>query len=79
MVEAELKEKIVAKFKESLEKRNKKLLSVKDVTKALADEDRREIKTAIKELVAEDKIAYWSSGSTTYLRLFDVTIGEEGA
>jgi DeoR/GlpR family transcriptional regulator of sugar metabolism len=42
---------------------------IRDVTKWFPDEDRRAIQDAVKALIEEDAVKYWSSGSTTYLVL----------
>ncbi len=47
----------------------KKMFYIRDVTKWFPDEDRRAIQDAVKALIEEDAVKYWSSGSTTYLVL----------
>jgi hypothetical protein len=42
---------------------------IRDVTKWFPDEDRHAIQNVVKELLDEDALKYWSSGSTTYLVL----------
>ncbi len=39
---------------------------VRDVTKWFPGEDRHAIQNVIKELIDEEVLRYWSSGSTTY-------------
>jgi len=65
---AELKQKVVEFFQEK-SKGEKKKFYIKDVTKGLPDEDRHAIQEAVKELIDEGTLKYWSSGSTTYLML----------
>ena len=50
-------------------KGEKKMFYIRDVTKWFPDEDRRAIQDAVKALIEEDAVKYWSSGSTTYLVL----------
>jgi hypothetical protein len=42
---------------------------IKDVVKWLPDDDRHAIQTVVKELLDEEVLRYWSSGSSTYLIL----------
>ena len=42
---------------------------IKDVVKGLPDVDRHAVQEAVKELLDEEALKYWSSGSTTYLML----------
>ncbi|MCK7515288.1 MAG: dissimilatory sulfite reductase D family protein [Desulfobacterales bacterium] len=42
---------------------------IRDVTKWLPDEDRHAVQNAVKELLDEEVLKYWSSGSSTYLML----------
>ncbi len=42
---------------------------IKDVEKGLADIPKSDIKKAVKEMIDEKRLEYWSSGSTTYLML----------
>jgi len=65
---AELKQKVVEFFQEK-SKGEKKKFYIKDVIKGLPDEDRHAIQEAVKELIDEGTLKYWSSGSTTYLML----------
>jgi hypothetical protein len=50
-------------------KGEKKMFYIRDVTKWFPDEDRHAIQDAVKVLIEEDAVKYWSSGSTTYLVL----------
>jgi hypothetical protein len=58
--------------------RGKGLHSVRDIVKACKDFEKRPVKKMIQQLISEDKLAYWSSGSTTYIRLAGYEPGEEG-
>ena len=42
---------------------------IRDVTKWLPDEDRHAVQDAVKVLLDEEVLVYWSSGSTTYIML----------
>lgn len=62
--------KAVLDFFEKNSQKGKKKMYPKDVAKALSDQfDRNDAKLAIQELIAENQMAYWSSGSTTYVML----------
>ncbi len=61
----EVKEKILAWFQAQKKSRS----YIKDVEKGLSDIPRSEIKKAVKEMIDEKSLEYWSSGSTTYLML----------
>ena len=63
----ELKQKILD-FLESKKEKKKKYYP-NEICAALADENRRELKNAMKEMTTEGTLAYWSSGSTTYVML----------
>jgi len=65
---AELKQKVVEFFQEK-SKGKKKKFYIKDVIKGLPDDDRHAIQEAVKELIDDGTLKYWSSGSTTYLML----------
>jgi hypothetical protein len=64
----DLKARITALFKEK-SSRDKKMFYIRDVTKWLPEEDRHAIQNAVKALIDEDVLRYWSSGSTTYIML----------
>lgn len=64
----ELKEKVLEAMKASSAK-NKKKLYIKDLAKKVEGASKREVQNEVKELIAEKKLAYWSSGSTTYIML----------
>ena len=65
---AETKQKVLTFFQEK-SKGEKKKFYIKDVVKGLPNEDRHAIQDAVKELLDEGTLKYWSSGSTTYLML----------
>jgi hypothetical protein len=64
----ELKKRIAELFHEK-SKGDKKMFYIRDVTKWLPDEDRHAVQNAVKELLDEEVLKYWSSGSSTYLIL----------
>ncbi|MFH1756924.1 MAG: dissimilatory sulfite reductase D family protein [Pseudomonadota bacterium] len=65
---AETKEKVLEFFRDK-SKGDKKKYYIKDVVKGLPNEDRHAVQEAVKELLDEETLKYWSSGSTTYLML----------
>jgi len=65
---AETKEKVLEYLREK-SKGDKKKYYVKEVVKGLPNEDRHAIQDAVKELLDEGTLKYWSSGSTTYVML----------
>jgi len=64
----ELKQRITGLFQEK-SKGDKKMFYIRDVTKWLPDEDRHAIQDAVKVLLDEGVLVYWSSGSSTYIML----------
>ena len=58
--------------------RGKGLNAMRDITKGCPDFDKRAVKKAVQALIADGDLAYWSSGSTTYIRLADYEPGDEG-
>jgi hypothetical protein len=64
----DLKTKVAETFLEK-SKGDKKLFYIRDVTKWFPDEDRHAIQNAVKALIDDDIVRYWSTGSTTYLVL----------
>ncbi len=68
IMSAETKEKVLEFFREK-SKGDKKKYYIKDVVKGLPNEDRHAVQGAVKELLDEEILKYWSSGSTTYLML----------
>ncbi|MDI6753296.1 MAG: dissimilatory sulfite reductase D family protein [Thermodesulfobacteriota bacterium] len=65
---AETKGKVLEFFREK-SRGDKKKYYVKEVVKGLPNEDRHAIQEAVKELLDEETLKYWSSGSTTYVML----------
>ncbi len=65
---AELKQKVLETFRDK-SKGEKKRFYVKDVVKWLPDDDRKAIQDAIKGLIDDGALRYWSSGSTTFIML----------
>jgi len=49
--------------------RGKGLNTIKDIAKACSQYEKRDVKKAIQELIADGVLDYWSSGSTTYIRM----------
>lgn len=72
----DLKNKIVALFHEK-SRGDKKMFYIRDVTKWLPDEDRHAVQDAVKVLLEEEVLKYWSSGSSTYLILAEFFPKEE--
>jgi hypothetical protein len=65
----EAKQAVLDYFEKSSAKGKKKMYP-KDVAKSLEEQfPKGDTKQAIQDLIAEDKMAYWSSGSTTYVML----------
>ena len=60
--------KVTELFREK-SKGDKKMFYIRDVTKWLPNEDRHAIQNAVKELLDEEVLKYWSSGSSTYIML----------
>jgi Dissimilatory sulfite reductase D (DsrD) len=65
---AETKQRVLEFFQEK-SKGEKKKFYIKDVVKGLSMEDRHAVQEAVKELLDDGILKYWSSGSTTYLML----------
>ena len=68
IMSAETKTKVLGWFQEK-SKGEKKKFYIKDVVKGLPSEDRHAVQEAVKELLDDETLKYWSSGSTTYLML----------
>ena len=64
----DLKTRIADLFREK-SKGDKKMFYIRDVTKWLPNEDRHAVQNAVKALLDEEVLVYWSSGSTTYIML----------
>lgn len=73
----ELKLKVIELFQQK-SKGDKKMFYIRDVTKWLPDADRHAVQNAVKELLDEEKLTYWSSGSSTYIMLTELFPKEEG-
>ena len=65
----EIKQAIIDVFEKNL-KKGKKKLYMKDVVKSLPDFSRSDVKKQVQDMM-DKELAYWSSGSTTYLMLMD--------
>ena len=72
-VKAEIMDYVKAKTE-----RGKGLHPLRDITKKLKEYDKREVRKAVQGLIEDGELAYWSSGSTTYIRLAGYEPGEEG-
>jgi hypothetical protein len=64
----DLKSRVTALFREK-SRGDKKMFYIRDVTKWLPDEDRHTVQNVVKELLDEEVLKYWSSGSSTYIML----------
>lgn len=64
----DIKEAIMAQMEKNAAKGKKKTY-INEVPKQLHDFPKREVNKAVQDLIAEGKLAYWSSGSTTYVML----------
>ena len=64
----DLKVRVTNLFREK-SRGDKKMLYIRDVTKWLPDEDRHAVQNVVKELLDEEVLKYWSSGSSTYIML----------
>ena len=54
---------------EKKSQKGKKRITPNDIMKILSDYKKRDVKKSITALLAEEKINYWSSGSTNYVLL----------
>jgi hypothetical protein len=68
MMADNLKERLIEAFREK-SKGDKKMFYIRDVTKWFPDEDRHAVQDAVKTLIDEEILKYWSSGSSTYIVL----------
>ncbi len=64
----DLKSRVTELFQEK-SRGDKKMFYIRDVTKWLPDEDRHDVQNVVKELLDEEVLKYWSSGSSTYIML----------
>jgi hypothetical protein len=74
---ADLKAKVLEAFKQK-SSGDKKMFYIRDVVRWLPQEDRVAIQNAVKELLEEETVRYWSSGSSTYLVLAECYPKEGG-
>jgi S-adenosylmethionine:diacylglycerol 3-amino-3-carboxypropyl transferase len=72
----DLKARITELFREK-SRGDKKMFYIRDVTKWLPDIDRHAVQDAVKVLLDEGTLVYWSSGSSTYLMLAEFFPKEE--
>jgi hypothetical protein len=61
----EVKQKVVTWF----QAQKKSRFYIKDVEKGISDVPKADVKKAVKALIDDKKLEYWSSGSTTYIML----------
>jgi hypothetical protein len=54
---------------EKKSQKGKKRITPNDITKILSDYKKRDVKKSLTALLTEEKINYWSSGSTNYVLL----------
>ena len=73
----ELKAEVLAFVKNKTE-RGKGLSSMRDIAKGCKGAVKRAVCKAVQSLIEDGDLAYWSSGSTTYIRLSDYEPGDEG-
>ena len=67
-----MSEEIRAALLEMMEKKRdngKTKLNIKEIVKELSNFNRTEVKVAAQQMLDDEVLAYWSSGSTTYLML----------
>ena len=74
----DLKARVTELFREN-SRGDKKMFYIRDVTKWIPDVDRHAVQDAVKVLLNEEVLKYWSSGSTTYLVLAEFFPKEEGS
>lgn len=72
-----MKDAIVAFITKKTE-RGKGLSSMRDITHGLKEYEKHAVKKAVQALIGEGVLDYWSSGSTTYIRLSSYEPGDEG-
>lgn len=64
----DLKTKVLEGFRQK-SMGDKKMFYIRDVVRWFPDGDRQATQAAVKELLDEEVLRYWSSGSSTYLML----------
>ena len=57
---------------------DKKMFYVRDITRWFPGEDRHAVQNVLKELIDQELLRYWSSGSTTYIMMTEYFPKEEG-
>ena len=50
-------------------KHSKKKYLLSELARKFPDDDKRTVKKAVQEMIAEGRLEYWSSGSSTYISL----------
>jgi len=73
----DLKASVVEMFREK-SSGDKKMFYVRDITRWFPGEDRHAIQNILKELIDDEVLRYWSSGSTTFIMLAEFFPKEEG-
>jgi len=73
----DLKSRVIEMFKEK-SCGDKKMFYVRDITRWFPSDDRHAVQAVLKELIDQDLLRYWSSGSTTYIMLTEFFPKEEG-
>lgn len=73
----DLKARVVETFR-GKSRGDKKMFYVRDITRWFPGEDRHAIQNILKELLDEEVLQYWSSGSTTFIMLSEYFPKEEG-
>ena len=64
----DVKEAVMAVMQKSAEK-GKRRTYITEVPKQVPEFPKGEVRKAVQDLIAEGKLSYWSSGSTTYVML----------
>ena len=74
----DLKARVMSDYFRGKSKGDKKMFYVRDITRWFPGEDRHAIQNILKELIDEEVLRYWSSGSTTFIMLAEFFPKEEG-
>jgi len=53
----------------TLVQQSKKKYLLSELARKFPDDDKRLVKKVVQDMIAEDTLEYWSSGSTTYISL----------
>ncbi len=64
-----MSEDVKKKVLEWFQKQKKSKFYIKDIEKGLADIPKADVKKAVKAMIDDKSLEYWSSGSTTYIML----------